>query len=209
MRIVIGLAVVLLLVYVLAEWTGRRAQRRRAASPVNELLGDTPADARAAEHYGPVPRGLIVLTAGAAVAGLLAAAYGAANADDSQARDRSDQAQANRQTCLSTVNTGWRKAVGVTLVGAQVDTDEVIAGQLPTDVRILTDRIDLPTTLEGIRAEGRRRTIAALLDDARIGSTVDEICPFTPGDPARTPAKPVRSATAQLERELEQTNPGD
>lgn len=178
-----------------AAASDRRERRRRARAATDELLG---------QHHGDVvaraPRLLTALVAVAALAGAIGVGFAVADRSDQAAADRSDQAAANVGRCTTQVSTAWRRAIAVLLVG-YTGEDDLEALELDAA------ELDLPSDPAAIRAEGRARLAAALADDARLDPDDPRpICPFVVGDPDRTPADPVDSATAELDA---QTHPGD
>lgn len=190
-----GLLTVVLVTLLAAGAADRRAARRRAESAATRVLGDD------ADHAPRTPRTLVALVALATLFGALASGYLIAARSDDAAQDDQAKASANLLRCQSTVATGWRKGIAVLLIGYTAGGDSD-ATELPDELRVTAAELDLPPTLDGIRAEGRARIIAALADDARLADVTDRICPYVPGDPARTPDQPVRSATTALEDEL-------
>lgn len=186
------LVAAVVLVQLLDRLAARR--RRRAGHPPIEL--HTP-DGAAAQGIRPANSGgVMILVTVAAVAATLAAVLGFVDQDATGDRNRSDDATVNRSTCLSTANADWRAAVGVLLIGYVAGE-----GQSTAFVEALEDAgggaeeeiLDGADTTEEIRDRGVELLLGAIVNDARIGSETDPLCPFVAGDPSKTPSEPDRT----------------
>lgn len=133
-----------------------------------------------------LPRMLWVVLGSALFFGAIAGGAQVATALAARNKDLSDKATANRQTCLAVQNARWRTATSVFLVAYSGTPQEVAA---------LARKLHLEdTTVAGLKQYARQLQVGVLLDDQRIGARLNELCPYVPGSPSRTPDKPVTTA---------------
>lgn len=168
----------------------RKMARRRLNAPSRDAGTSAEAQGIRPANSGPMMV-LLTIAAGCAAA---AAVVGFVGQDAAEERNASDDATVNRSTCLSTANADWRASVGVLLVGyvaGEGQADAFVDALIETGVE--EQVLDGARTTEEIRNRGVELLASAVVNDSRIGSESDPLCPFVAGNPDRTPPVPDRT----------------
>lgn len=187
----IAMTAVLLAVAVLVvRFVDNRLARRRGSVPTTPSSAD--AQGIRPANSGPMMV-LLTIAAGCAAA---AAVVGFVGRSDTQERNASDDATVNRSTCLSTANADWRASVGVLLMGyvaGEGQASAFVAAIVDAGPQVEEAILDGARDTQQIRDRGVELLASSVVNDARIGSETDPLCPFVAGDPSRTPAEPDRT----------------
>lgn len=120
-----------------------------------------------------LPRTLWLVIVAGMLFGMFGVGLNVEQAITSSAKDRSDQATANRSTCQSKANAQWRDAISKVIVGG------VEAPRHPRDIQLV---------LAGLRRLDELKDDAKLIDDPK-----HPLCPYVPGHPELTPTEPQRA----------------